>query len=321
MKKRWFALLIVILALVFCVGITGYAEGEEGTVPAGTEEGPAVPSGGETPGGETGGETPGGETPETTPPAATEAPVVTAPPVITEAPVMTPAPTATVPVILKNPGAEVVKSGESCLFIAKADNYTGVNWYFTKGDQIIYMSEASSKFPGLGVSGDGTEVLTLTGVPESLDGWNIGAVFTNAVGKQGTTTCSITVTTPEGASPAATSSPKPTVVPTSTPRPAVTLAPTPSPAGTSAASVSPTPTAAPEKAERGGSIFGLLLLVLLLLLFLGGAAALFILYRSGRLGKTSGKSVKTRRYDEYDDDEDDDDDDDYNEKRSYRGRH
>ena len=314
MKKRWFALLIVILALVFCVGITGYAEEGEGTPdapvvtevpvvtePPATTEAPVVPE----------------------EPSETEAPVVTAPPIITEPPAMTPAPAASVPIILKHPGAEVVKSGESCLFIAKADNYTGVNWYFTKGDQIIYMSEASKKFPGLGVSGDGTEILTLTGVPESLDGWSIGAVFTNAVGKQGTTTCSITVTAPAGASPAATSSPKPTVVPTSTPRPAVTLAPTPSPAGTPAASVSPTPTAEPEKAERGGSIFGLLLLVLLLLLFLGGAAALFILYRSGRLGKTSGKSVKARRYDEYDDDDadDDDDHDDYNEKRSYRGRH
>lgn len=313
MKKRWFALFIVIFALAFCLGITGFAEEGEGTpdVPIVTEvpvvtEPPATT-----------------EAPVVTePPAATEAPVVTAPPVITEAPVVTPAPAATVPLILKNPGAEVVKSGESCLFIAKADNYTGINWYFTKGDQIIYMAEAAKKFPGLGVTGDGTEILTLTGVPESLDGWNVGAVFTNAVGKQGTLTCTITVTPPEGTASAATPSAKPTAVPTSTPRPAVTLAPTPSPASTPVASASPTPTAEPEKTGRGGSLIGLLLLVLLLVLLLIGAAALFILYRSGRLGKTSEKSVRTRRYDEYDDDDDDnDDDDDYNEKRSYRGRH
>ncbi|MDO4983168.1 MAG: hypothetical protein Q4E35_06395, partial [Eubacteriales bacterium] len=255
-------------------------------------------------------------------------------PVIPVIPTVVPTIAPSVPAITKNPGAETVKSGEGCIFIAKADNYTGINWYFTKNGQVVYASEAAQKFPGLKVSGDGTEIFSLESVPDSLNGWNVGAVFTNAVGKQGTATCTITVTPSASPSPRVTATPKPTASPSPTPavtptlRPMVTIAPSAAvtPAITAMPTVFPTPLI--EESGRGGISFGLLLITLLVVALLGGAAVIFILYRSGRLELSdllptgAKKSGKKRRYDEYDDD--DDYDDGYGssgEEGGYRGKH
>lgn len=296
MKKSLIALLIAILAFVCCFGITGFAEEGEETQPVISETEPTEQI----------------ITPPTTEPTTEP----TEEPIITVAPTTAPTAVPSAPNILKNPAAEVVRSGEGCIFIAKADNYTGINWYFTKNDQIVYAANAAQKFPGLKVSGDGTEIFSLESVPESLDGWNVGAVFTNAVGKQGTATCTITVTSP------ATPSPKPTAAPTATPKPTPTAVPTATPAPTPTAAVtplaSPDPEAEAEETEHKGFPIGLLLIAVLAAALLGGAAVLFILYRSGRLG-SNGKSGRSVRKDEYDDYDDEEEDDDY--RSAYRGRH
>ena len=330
MKKRLIALFTALLVLGCCVGISAFAEdivGEEPIIPVVEPMTPDAPPIVTAPPVEPPAPT---EVPPTTPP--TEPPIITAPPVVTEPPVVTMPPTVpptlppAAPVIIKDPGAETVKSGEGCIFVAKADNYTGISWYFTKNDQIVYASEAAAKFPGLKISGDGTEILSLESIPDSLNGWNVGALFVNAVGRQGTATCTITVTPSTSPTPQATPTPRPTASPS--PTPTATPTPSVSPTMTVTPPVSPTPEVETEETERGGFSLGLLLLVLLAVMLIGGSALLFNLYRSRRSGgNATQKPVRKSRddydeYDEYEDIEDDDGDGDNGRGRgSYKGKH
>lgn len=320
MRKKLIALIIVIFTLICCVGITGFSEeiGEGQTsIPEGeqTQDPPTQPADPPTQPVD-----PPAEEPEqpSTPPSEqpTEAPVITDAP--TAAPTAEPTPVPSVPFVYKHPSAEVVKSGEGCIFVARAENYTAINWYFTKNDQIVYAAEAAKQFPGLRVSGDGTEIFSLESVPESLDGWSVGAIFSNAVGKQGTTTCTITVTAPASPSPAATASPKPTASPSPTERPVTTAAPAVTPMITGTVLISPSPEIEPEKTERGGFPFGMLLIAVLVLVILVALAALLILERKS----SSKQKEKTKKAVINNVRNDDNFDFDLKEnKKAYRGKH
>lgn len=124
-------------------------------------------------------------------PIATVAPTATpAPtPVPTPSPVPTPAPTlrptpAPTPVpyvnVTKHPTGETVDAGGRALFISRADNSTGITWIIANpaGTVQFQNGEAANFFPGLSVSGIGTDTLILDNIPLDMDGWQVRADFT-----------------------------------------------------------------------------------------------------------------------------------------------
>ena len=166
-------------------------------------------------------------------------------------PAPTPARPLNLPVITKHPGGEVVDAGRGCAFVAKANNFDTISWYFTNGSEVVRAEDASGKFSGLGITDADKIKIKLKNVPASLNGWQVGAEFTNSDGTVKTDTCTITV---KGGT-AATATPAPTPVPTETPAPEVTEAPAAeieAPAGTAApapAVPAPVQTAKPQKAD------------------------------------------------------------------------
>ena len=134
---------------------------------------------------------------------ATPAPVVTqAPmPVITPTPtpfaIQTPAPT---PVpnqirITKSPISETLQEGGSCYFTAYADNSQGITWITVSPDakNSYLIGDAVKLFPGLNVSGQGTNTLSLANVPYAMNGWRIQAYFSGNGGPQYTAGAYLTV--------------------------------------------------------------------------------------------------------------------------------
>ena len=150
----------------------------------------------------------------------------------------TPTPEVTgVPQITKHPTAENVATGDRAVFIARADGADTITWYIKAPDGTVYpASSFATYFPGVTVSGDGTEKLILSNVNTKLTGLSAYAAFTNPFGSVNSDAAMINVT-------AATPSPVPTVAPTPTPKPVATPQPTPAP--TPRAEVTPTPTDVP----------------------------------------------------------------------------
>ena len=150
----------------------------------------------------------------------------------------TPTPEVTgVPQITKHPTAENVATGDRAVFIARADGADMITWYIKAPDGTVYpASSFATYFPGVTVSGDGTEKLILSNVNTKLTGLSAYAAFTNPFGSVNSDAAMINVT-------AATPSPVPTVAPTPTPKPVATPQPTVAP--TPRAEVTPTPTDIP----------------------------------------------------------------------------
>lgn len=150
----------------------------------------------------------------------------------------TPTPEVTgVPQITKHPTAENVTTGDRAVFIARADGADTITWYIKAPDGTVYpASSFATYFPGVTVSGDGTEKLILSNVNTKLTGLSAYAAFTNPFGSVNSDAAMINVT-------AATPSPAPTVAPTPTPMPVATPQPTPAP--TPRTEVTPTPTDIP----------------------------------------------------------------------------
>lgn len=140
-------------------------------------------------------------------PSQTPAAIVTAAPVPVETaapsatpgasaiPVATPAPTSSIYVvntvsITKNPTAETVSAGGDATFIARAVGNTSIVWILVSPDaKTVYnISDAPGKFSGLTVSGQGTETLKLTSIPQSMDGWGVQCYFTDSTGERFYTT-------------------------------------------------------------------------------------------------------------------------------------
>lgn len=86
---------------------------------------------------------------------------------------------AAAPKVTKSPTDETVNVGGACMFIARADNARSIKWRLTSpdGKTTYTCSEAVKNFPGLGVDGDGTDTLTLTGIPIEVNGWTVDAEF------------------------------------------------------------------------------------------------------------------------------------------------
>ena len=82
-------------------------------------------------------------------------------------------------VITKSPTGERVEAGGAAKFVARAENAERIVWRIVSNDttNTVPASEAAQTFPGLQVSGLGTETLTLSNIPQSLDGWRVEAQF------------------------------------------------------------------------------------------------------------------------------------------------
>lgn len=82
-------------------------------------------------------------------------------------------------VITKSPTGEHVEAGGSAKFVARANNADRIVWRLVSNDttNTVQCSEAGEFFPGIQVSGLGTDTLVLSNIPKSLDGWRVEAQF------------------------------------------------------------------------------------------------------------------------------------------------
>lgn len=82
------------------------------------------------------------------------------------------------PVVTKQPTGETVDEGGEASFVAKAENYTEIVWRIVSNDttNTVQAADAPSYF-GCSVSGLGTERLTISNIPASMDGWRVEAMF------------------------------------------------------------------------------------------------------------------------------------------------
>ena len=146
----------------------------------------------------------------------------------------TPAPTAAPRAqmeITKHPYGEVVESGDTreVKFKATAENAERIVWRLVSPDasNTVQCSEASDFFPGLEVSGLGTETLILRRVTNAMNGWYVEAQFWNGNTHLESAGAKITIVDSEGneiGAPAATPAP---TAPAATEKPAVTPIPAP----------------------------------------------------------------------------------------------
>lgn len=88
-------------------------------------------------------------------------------------------------IITKSPGGEIVTEGEDALFIARANNYTGLIWLIISpdGETVYENNEAMDAFPGLDMAGFEGEELTLISIPYALNGWFVQTRFLDAQGR------------------------------------------------------------------------------------------------------------------------------------------
>ena len=111
-------------------------------------------------------------------------------------PTPTPAPApGGLPYITKNPTGETVDIGGSATFVARADGADKIIWRLVSPDtsNTIEVQNASGTFPGLGVSGQGSEKLVLSNIPKELNKWCAECRFVNSAGSSFTNGAIITV--------------------------------------------------------------------------------------------------------------------------------
>lgn len=84
-------------------------------------------------------------------------------------------------VITKHPTGERVEAGGTAKFIARADNAERIVWRLVSPGayETVQCANAPDFYPGLEVSGLGTDTLVLSRIPKSLDGWYVEAQFWN----------------------------------------------------------------------------------------------------------------------------------------------
>ena len=114
----------------------------------------------------------------------TPVPTAAPTPVPVQTPIPTPIPTPT-PVVnptvklTKSPTGETVDEGGKAYFVARADNSTAITWYvMNSNESMIYQDGAAANaFPGLQITGIGTETLCLNSIPLEMNGWKVRAQF------------------------------------------------------------------------------------------------------------------------------------------------
>lgn len=99
------------------------------------------------------------------------------------------------PHITKHPTGETVEPGGSAQFVARADDATKITWRLVSKDTTVTYNAADGPdyFRGLSVDGLGTERLTLSNIPSSLNEWCVEAKFENGNGASYSNGARITV--------------------------------------------------------------------------------------------------------------------------------
>lgn len=97
--------------------------------------------------------------------------------------------------VTKNPTGEQVEKGGKATFVAHASGATSVTWRLVSADSadVIYAAAAPDYFNGLVVWGASTDSLTLSNIPDRLNGWMAEAMFTGEGGPVFTSGARITV--------------------------------------------------------------------------------------------------------------------------------
>ena len=135
-------------------------------------------------------------------PEPTVAPIYTPEPTTSPItnPVVTPIPTTAVTTvntgyvtITKSPLGETVKPYGEAKFTAYAENYNTIEWLIAKGETVYVIQDAPAHFSGLQVSGQGTNLLTLTNIPPDMDGWEVQTKFIGSNDTKWTARAKITV--------------------------------------------------------------------------------------------------------------------------------
>lgn len=125
--------------------------------------------------------------------------------------------------ITKDPKGETVEEGGSCSFTVKGENYDYLNWYFTKGKEVVLGKFIGEKFPTLKVSGIYDTKLKLSNIPLEMDGWSVYCEFLSDAEAVDSKTALITVLPKETPTPEASTTPETT--PETTPVSSETPAP------------------------------------------------------------------------------------------------
>ncbi len=139
--------------------------------------------------------------PTSTPvPEVTFTPAPTAEP--TPEPTLAPTP-AGKPRITKDPYGETLSENGTAIFVARADEAESIEWYLADnvGGTPVEITQAAQAIAGLQVYGQGTETLTISGIPASLNGWQVECRFTGSTGAVAATNRA-TITIRSGAMPA-----------------------------------------------------------------------------------------------------------------------
>ena len=126
-----------------------------------------------------------------------DAPVISTPaPAPTASPA--PAPGPKYVVVTKNPTSEYRREGETAIFIATADNATGVEWTFVspKGNYHS-VQEFMNMFPGCYVGGQGTFTLGVANVCADMNGWGVFCTFSGNGQTARSSTAYITMHSPK----------------------------------------------------------------------------------------------------------------------------
>lgn len=304
MKIKKLVSIIIAVVLMLSVGAAAYA------LPDPDEEG-AIP------------QEPGQEIVVTEPeePEPSEEPAEPSPPAEpTPTPTATPEPS----LITKHPLGENVKTGDTIVFTAYADNTTNVSWFIigTDGSE-TYAGGLSSTYPGVTVSGENSNKLVINNATVKLNGCSAYARFVTADGTfLKTDAAKITVTQ---AAPTPTPSPKPSATPKPLPTPTPSANPVPTvkplPVETEAGNTEDTAPAEKDsdrKSDGSDSEYrryerkshaGAVVFLVLIGLVLAATAAILILYVKGIINldwlekKLNGNSEETGSSP---DDEDDD---------------
>ena len=99
------------------------------------------------------------------------------------------------PIVTKNPTGETVAPGGGCSFVAKYKDAIWAEWHFVSpdGSSDLDYVQAANSFKSMTISGGGSSVLKLSGIPASLNGWSVYCRFSNHSGAVKTSKAFITV--------------------------------------------------------------------------------------------------------------------------------
>ena len=102
---------------------------------------------------------------------------------------------AKLPTITKNPTGEVVEPGGTAYFVARANGATAIAWVLADAEGVkgYNAKDIAAAHPGTACTGADSEMLCVTGIDASMDGWKVICKFSNADGAVFTESAVITV--------------------------------------------------------------------------------------------------------------------------------